>query len=245
MGLASVVLASCVATAPATSTARPLPSPTPTLFITTTAPTTAPPSRPAAFRYVAIGASDTVGVGASDPANGSWPARVAARLPAGSSFVNLGVSGSTAAQAVREQLPAALSDRPQLVTIWLAVNDLNDGVRPADYSNALRSLVDPLIRDTEARIFVGTVPDLRSVPAYAGQDLAALLARITTYNAAIAAIAAASPDRVVVVDLFAGSAALTSRGTVSKDGFHPSDDGYRIIADRFSAAVAKAGIPVR
>ena len=51
------------------------------------------PSPTAAVRYVAIGASDTVGVGATDPTTGSWPARVAALLPPGSAYVNLGVSG--------------------------------------------------------------------------------------------------------------------------------------------------------
>ena len=243
--VAASLVAACgsAPSAQVVSTTRPAPSPT--LFITTSAPTASPSPAPAAFRYVAIGASDTVGVGASDPANGSWPARVAARLPAGTSYTNLGVSGSLAAQAAREQLPAALASRPQLVTVWLAVNDLNASVSASDYAAALRSIIEPLAQQTEARIFVGTVPDLRSVPAYASQDQAALLARINAYNAAIAALAASRAGRVGVVDLFAGSAALTSTSTVSADGFHPSDDGYKLIADRFSAAIAKAGIALR
>jgi lysophospholipase L1-like esterase len=227
------------------ATATPRATVAPTLFVTTTAPTSSPSPATAAFRYVAIGASDAVGVGASDPASGSWPARVAARLPVGSSYVNLGISGSVAAQAGREQLPAALTLRPQLVTVWLAVNDLNAGLSPAEYAAALRSVIEPLAQRTDAKIFVGTVPDLRSVPAYAGQDQAALLARITAYNAAITAIAAASGDRVTTIDLFTGSAALTSTITVSADGFHPSDEGYKVIADRFIAAIAKAGIALR
>lgn len=243
--LIAAVAVSCATAAPPPGSATPVRTPTPTLFITTTAPTSSPTPGPAAFRYVAVGASDTVGVGASDPGSGSWPARVAARLPAGSSYVNLGVSGSIASQASREQLPTALSLRPQLVTIWLAVNDLNASVTAADYSAALRSVVEPLVRGTTARIFVGTVPDLRSVPAYAGQDLAGLLARTNAYNAGITALAAAFADRVVVVDLFSGSAALTSTITVSADGFHPSDDGYKLIADRFIAAIAKAGFALR
>ena len=243
--LFALVLVSCATAAPAASTTGPLRTPTPTLFITTTAPTASPTPGPAAFRYVAIGASDTVGVGASDPGSGSWPARVAARLPAGSSYANLGVSGSVASQASREQALTAVSLRPQLVTIWLAVNDMNANVSPADYLTALRSVVEPLVQRTAARIFVGTVPDLRSVPAYAGQDQAALLAKINAYNSVITAIAAAFNDRVLTVDLFTGSAALTSTITVSADGFHPSDEGYGLIADRFIAAIAKAGVALR
>ncbi|HLZ48612.1 MAG TPA: SGNH/GDSL hydrolase family protein, partial [Candidatus Limnocylindria bacterium] len=173
------------------------------------------------------------------------PARLAARLPAGTDYVNLGVSGSLAAQAGHEQVPRALALRPQLVTIWLAVNDLNASVGPAEYATALHSVIDPLVAGTSARIFVGTVPDLRTVRAYATTDQAALLERITAYNAAITAIAIASPARVTAVDLFTGSGPLVSAMTVSPDGFHPSDAGYALIADRFAKAIAGVGIPLR
>jgi lysophospholipase L1-like esterase len=92
---------------------------------------------------------------------------------------------------------------------------------------------------------MGTVPDLRPVPAYAATDKTALLARITAYNTAIAAIAAAYPGRVTAVDLFTGSAPLVSTITVSPDGFHPSDAGYALISERFAKAIADAGIPLR
>jgi lysophospholipase L1-like esterase len=238
-------LVSCTAPPAAVATTVPRATPTPTLFVTTTAPTGSPATTAATFRYVAIGASDTVGVGASDPRTGSWPARLAARLPAGTDYVNLGVSGSLAAQASREQLPAALGLHPQLATVWLAVNDLNASLPAADYAAALRSVIEPLASRTAARIFVGNVPDLRPVPAYAGIDPAVLLAQISAYNAAIAALAGAFPGRVTVVDLFTGSAPLVSTMTVSTDGFHPSDAGYGLIADRFAKAIADAGIALR
>jgi len=245
-GLAVGLLLAACSTAPAATTpTTPASTATPTLCITTSAPTASPTASARAFRYVAIGASDTVGVGASDPRTGSWPARVAAQLPAGADYVNLGVSGSLAAQAKSEQLPTALGLQPQLVTVWLAVNDLNASVSTTDYTSALRSVIEPLVSQTTARVFVGNVPDLRPVPAYAGTDLAALLTRITAYNAAIAAIAQAFPGRVTVVDLFTGSGPLVGTMTVSADGFHPSDAGYELIADRFVKAIADAGIAVR
>ena len=239
----ALLLAACSTAPAATRTTPPARTATPTLFITTTAPTPSPTAP--AFRYVAIGASDTVGVGASDPRTGSWPARVAARLPAGTDYVNLGVSGSLASQAARDQVPTALGLRPQLVTIWLAVNDLNASLSPTDYGAALRRIIGPLVSLTDARAFIGNVPDLRTVPAYAGTDQAALLARITAYNAAIAAVAASFPGRVTIVDLFTGSGPLVSTMTVSADGFHPSDAGYALIADRFTKSIAAAGIALR
>lgn len=241
----AAALAACSSTPAATTSAVPSQTRTPTLSSTTTAPTATPTTTAPAFRYVALGASDTVGVGATDPATGAWPARIAARLPARTDYVNLGISGSLAAQASHEQVPRAVALRPQLVTIWLAVNDLNASVSPIDYAAALHSVIDPLLSGTPARVFVGTVPDLRTVPAYAGTDQAELLGRITAYNAAIAAIAAASASRVTAVDLFTGSGPLVGAMTVSADGFHPSDAGYALIADRFAKAIADAGIPLR
>ena len=50
---------------------------------------------------------------------------------------------------------------------------------------------------------------------------------------------------MAVVDLFVGSGPLVSTMTVSADGFHPSDAGYALIADRFAKAIADAGIALR
>jgi len=219
----------------------------------TRGPTTSPISAPTAtaagssgIKYVAIGASDTVGVGANDPAKGSWPALVAARLPAGSPpYTNLGVAGSLTLQAVSQQLPGAIAQRPNVISVWLAVNDLNATIEPASFAESLRQIVDGLVQKTGATIFVVNVPDLRAVPVYSGVDKARLLAGIQAYNDAIAAIAARNADRVKVVDLFTGSAALVSTGTVSQDGFHPSDEGYQLIADRFANSMRANGVPLR
>jgi len=205
-------------------------------------PTAAPAGT---VRYVAIGASDAVGVGATDPATGSWPARVAKLLPPGSAFVNLGVSGSIALQARTAQLPGAIAQRPTVVSIWLAVNDMNATIEPASYANDLGAIVDALVSGTEAKIFLGNVPDVRPVPAYAEADKEALFRLIQAYNQVIAAIAARHPTRVVAVDLFTGSAPLVSTITVSSDGFHPSDAGYQLIADRFADAMRRSGVPLR
>lgn len=159
--------------------------------------------------------------------------------------MNLGVSGSLAAQAQREQLPAALRERPTIVTIWLAVNDLNAQVRPLDYAASLASIVDALVAGTDAAVFVGNVPDLRAVPLYAAADPNVLLAQISGYNAAVTAVVGKHPGRAALVDLFTGSAELTSQMTVSPDGFHPSDIGYALIAQRFAEAMRRSGIPLR
>ncbi|HEX9436961.1 MAG TPA: SGNH/GDSL hydrolase family protein [Candidatus Limnocylindria bacterium] len=269
----ALVLASCNVTSDvnvrATATPTPRPSPTPTASPTRTPATTPSPAAspsgsptpielggprgaepPGRLHYVAIGASDTVGVGSLDPVNGSWPSRVAALMPAERTYRNLGVSGSLAAQAQLEQLPTALREQPTVVTVWLAVNDLNaqlanQPMTPQTYGASLGVIVDALVQGTSARIFVGNVPDLRAVPVYAPLDALVLGALIQSYNAQVAAVAAKHGTRVTVVDLFTGSADLTSQITVASDGFHPSDAGYALIAGRFADAMRKAGIPLR
>jgi len=237
--ICAAFVTACSAAPASRPSATPKPTPSPT-----SPPATATAS--AGVKYVAIGASDTVGVGASDPAKGSWPALVAARLPAGSPpYTNLGVSGSLALQAVTQQLPGAIAQKPTLVSVWLAVNDLNATIDPASFADSIGQIVDGLVQKTTATIFIGNVPDLRTVPAYVEVDKTRLFAGIQAYNNAITAIAARYPDRVKVVDLFTGSAALVSTATVSQDGFHPSDEGYRLIADRFANAMRANGIPLK
>jgi len=83
------------------------------------------------------------------------------------------------------------------------------------------------------------------VPAYKDVDKNLLFQQITAYNAVIAQIASSAPGRVFAVDLFTGSAPLVSTITVSGDGFHPSDEGYRLIAERFANAMRANGVPLR
>jgi len=241
-----LLIVSCAPSHAAGTTAVPGRStPASVASIATTPAPTPSPSASAFVRYVAIGASDTVGVGAADPATGSWPARIAALLPPGAAYVNLGVSGSIAAQAKDQQLPSAITLRPTVISVWLAVNDMNKSIEPAAYRTALAAIVDGLVSGTEAAIFVGNVPDVRGVPAYKDVDKTALGAQIAAYNDAIAAVVKAHPNRAYLVDLFTGSAALVSTMTVSGDGFHPSDEGYKLIAERFTAAMRAAGVPLR
>jgi lysophospholipase L1-like esterase len=247
---AAILLAACGAGPAAAPTAAGAGTPTSTRTATvapTATPTPAPtsPTATATVRYVAIGASDTVGVGASDPTSGSWPARIAALLPPGSAFVNLGVSGSVAVQAKDAQLPGAIAQKPSVVSIWLAVNDMNATIEPASYRVALAAIVDGLVARTDAKIFIGNVPDVRGVPAYKDVDKNALFAQISAYNDTIASVVKSAPGRVFSVDLFTGSAPLVSTITVSGDGFHPSDEGYRLIAERFANTMRANGVPLR
>jgi acyl-CoA thioesterase I len=247
--VAGLVLLATLATACSASRTAATPKPTPTA---------------AQLVYVAVGASESVGVGATDPRRDAWTQvffRTA--LPRSAVFVNMAVPGSTVAEALAAQVPEAVALSPQVVTVWLNVNDILHGVAPASYEADLTRLVTALRRGGATKVLVANTPPLDDLPAYraclpgatttarqgapcpvsgplaaAVPGPAVLNAAVDAYNAAIARVVAATG--AVLVDLHAAGLAARANGTeaslVSSDGFHPSDAGYALVATTFAAA---------
>lgn len=189
--------------------------------------------------YVAIGASDAVGVGASDPAREGWVPRLGERLGPDTQVVNLGVSGTILHWALQQQLPQALAADPDVVTVWLAVNDLNALISLASYQADLDALLGALRQGTHARILVGNVPDLAGVASYQALGIPPALLRweVARWNRAIAAVAAR--HGATVVDLTGTWTELGQHPEyLSADGFHPSASGYERLAETFYTALA-------
>jgi acyl-CoA thioesterase-1 len=197
--------------------------------------TTTASSTPRPIRYVAIGASDTVGVGAAAPEHESWPAVLKGRLPAGSQLINLGISGSLLRQAVHQQLPVALEAAPDLVTVWLAVNDYGARVPLEPYLSDLSMLVGELRSKTRAAILVGNIPDLSTLPAAGRFDLRF----VDRWNAGIDE--AVRRNDAQLVDLRSTWQEVREHPEyISSDGFHPSTAGYRRLSEVFYAAAVLA-----
>ncbi|MPY93852.1 MAG: hypothetical protein GEV08_12550 [Acidimicrobiia bacterium] len=207
-----------------------------------------PPLEPAgpAVMYVAVGASDAVGLGADRPLSQAWP-QVLYRtaMTRATTFVNLAAEGSTVADALAQQVPSARDLEPSLVTVSLGVNDLRAEVDPADYEEQLGSLVRRLRRGGAARVLVANTPPIDHLPAYvaeAGGSFPAsddLLALVTAYNQAVARVAAV--EGAELVDLHAAGMAARAEGAeaslVAADGFHPSTAGHARIAAAFAAVL--------
>ncbi|HEX2173971.1 MAG TPA: SGNH/GDSL hydrolase family protein [Dehalococcoidia bacterium] len=192
--------------------------------------------------YVALGASDSVGVGTADPAQEGWVPQLHSRLPPGTRLVNLGVSGFRLAEAVEQTLPIAVDADPDIVTIWLAVNDFNARTDLGQYERDLDRLLGALAATEPRVILIGNIPDLTLVPVYAsfGVPKEALAAEVDRWNAAIDRQAVKHGARVV--DLHAQWLELADHPEyVSADGFHPSASGYRRLADLFYASLEAAG----
>ncbi|HEX3247630.1 MAG TPA: SGNH/GDSL hydrolase family protein [Chloroflexota bacterium] len=183
------------------------------------------------FTYVAIGASDAVGVGAASPETEGWVPRLGTLLGPDVRVVNLGVNGSTLEQAIKEQLGPAVDAQPDLVTIWLAVNDLNARVPLQRYESELDQLLTDVSQDGRC-VLVGNVPDLTRAPAYAGTDPQSLQTIIQSWNTVISSVVLRHGARLV--DLYARWQEMTERPElISADGFHPSSAGYERLAAVF------------
>jgi lysophospholipase L1-like esterase len=169
-----------------------------------------------------------------------------------STFVNLGVSGATVGEALAVQLPVALAAQPDVVTVWLAVNDLTHLVPVSAYEQQLRTLVHGLRRDGRTTVLVGNMPPVDRMPAYLaclpGADTTDVPCQlpivppptvvrelVASYNAAIARVVHA--ETAVPVDLSQGRD-LTR--LTSSDGFHPSTAGHRMVAAAFARALARS-----
>jgi acyl-CoA thioesterase I len=191
---------------------------------------------PAPLTYVAIGASDSVGVGADRPDAEGWVPVLHQALPPGSTLVNLGVSGALLRQALDQQLPVALDSDPDVITVWLAVNDLNARVPLERYSSDLDVLLRTLQEQTEASIFVGNIPDVARLPVYRQVDPELVDREVRRWNAVIAETTARNGAQLV--DLYTGWNELAEHPEyVGRDGFHPSSAGHRRIAELFRATL--------
>lgn len=191
----------------------------------------------ARLTYVAIGASDTFGIGADDPQTENWPTDLSAALGQSVHLVNLGIPGILLHQALDVEVPVALDAHPNLVTVWLAVNDLANNVPITSYTHDLDLLLSRIQKGApRARIAVANVPDLTQLPYFSEDDPQTLFSQIQAYNTAIASIVIRR--HAILVDLYRQWQQLRNHPEyISNDGLHPSTLGYTQIALLFYQAL--------
>ena len=219
---------------------------------TAAAPVTSPPL----VVYVALGASETVGVGTPNPIRDAFPQQLFQHLGQTAVMYNFGLPGETTQGALKDEVPGAVALRPTLATVWFNVNDLVAGVAPADYEAQLNDIVTGL-RATGARVLIANTPHLEHLPAFvacepnppAGSTKCPLGsvtiapdqvdAQVHAYNAATASVA--QRNGATLVDLYAaGDVPDLHPEYVSGDGLHPSAQGAAAIAATFALALGVA-----
>jgi lysophospholipase L1-like esterase len=195
------------------------------------------------FVYLALGASDATGVGATPLTEGYVfvvKRELDRRMP-GVFLVNLGVPGARI-DFIKEQVRVAkqLGTKANLVTLWTGANDLLHGDDPKTFRQDLRFILHTLRDDVSSNIVIGNLPDLTRLPRFQrAPESRVTVAKVTAYNEAIAQ--EARDVKASVVDLFAQP--VREDLIFDVDGFHPNDAGHREIARLFGQAIfTKLGV---
>ncbi|MBW5252261.1 SGNH/GDSL hydrolase family protein [Streptomyces sp. P01-B04] len=186
------------------------------------------------LRYVALGDSQTEGVGDGDDMVGlrGWADRLAEHLTTvspGVQYANLAVRGRVAGQVRAEQLEPALALRPDLATVVAGVNDLlRPRVDVAEVAGHLEEMFAALTA-AGAQVATLTIPDVAKIAPVARP----VRARVSELNTLIRA--AAARHGVAVAEI-AHHPVATDRRLWSADRLHASPLGHA----RIAAAVAQA-----
>lgn len=205
-----------------------------TLLLIGMAACTADRGSEGAMLYVAVGASDTVGVGTADPQREAWPrVFLHTALSADTRYRTFATSGATVATALQRQVPKAVELQPDVVTVWLNVNDLVRFVPAETYESQLRMAVRRLRRGGRATVLVANTPAVEQLPVVASYGISTDLVRsaVEAYNAAIERVVQA--EGAQLVDLHSPR---IEADFVAADGFHPSPAGHAAVAAAFAAA---------
>jgi lysophospholipase L1-like esterase len=184
-----------------------------------------------ALRLVLLGDSSALGVGveAVEETVGGQLARLIAEAGSRVSLSTVAVSGARCADLATQVARAQLGPRPDLAVVLVGANDATHLVRPGEAGAALATAVRRL-RDAGTAVVVATCPDLGAVRAIAPplRHLVGWYGR----RVAKAQTAAAHAAGAAVVDMAAqvGPVFRADPGMLCFDGFHPSADGYRVMA---------------
>ncbi|MFJ2772891.1 SGNH/GDSL hydrolase family protein [Streptomyces sp. NPDC087300] len=190
-------------------------------------------------RYVAIGDSQTEGLGDGDEQHGyrGWADRFAEILAAGNpdlTYANLAVRGRRTAGIKAEQLGPALALKPDLVTVMAGMNDL---VRPGFDAARVAADIEEMFTELTAagaRVATVTFPDIGRVSPLARRALP----RVLDLNARIRA--AADRHGVAVLDTFPHRVTTDPR-LWSRDRLHASPLGHARIAAGMADALGVPG----
>ena len=190
--------------------------------------------------YAALGASDAAGVGVEDPQRDGWVQTLARRLPQPARLVNLGIPGVRLFEALEVELPPALEAKPQLITIWLVVNDILTGIPLDRYRADLDRLLRALRGGADAKIAIGNVPNAPDSVPYLGLPPAERRVIAERWNAAIAA--AAAVHGATLVDLHRRWPLHEHPEFIGPDRLHPTAAGYRSLAETFHTVLTEERI---
>jgi len=146
-------------------------------------------------------------------------------------LINSGIPGDTAPGGLYRLQQDALSYSPDLVLVQFALNDAFCGCSVAEYSRATQAIIERIRQESSAEIMLLT----STLPA--DQDEAAVMA---PFYAALKDIARDKACAIALVDEHwraAIAAGIPHESLVLHDRVHPSEEGYRLMAEAVMACL--------
>ena len=170
---------------------------------------------------VCFGDSLTFGIGASKGMD--YPSQLSKLID--NAVINRGIPGDTTRTALRRLKRDVLSLDPDIVLITLGGNDLKNGIPKEVAFRNLKQIVQTLQRQG-AQVIIGglKLPGMDRGFGKGYEDLAQ------------------QTGAFLIPDIFAG---IVSNPKLMSDPIHPNNNGYRIIAKKFSNALASLEVEAK
>lgn len=198
-------------------------------------PDVAPSQDADGVRYLALGDSLSMGVGAGDEKL-AFPARLAdlwREQGCAVELKNVGVGGYTAEQVLSEEVPAIDEFAPTVITFQVGANDVAKSVPIDEYRRNVEAVLDAAT-GSGAQVIVLAQNDWPQSPQMRelGRDVSK--ERSAFDDVLIAEAAERGADFVDLRPLFAKQA---DDGQWAGDGLHPTADAYEAWAEQLAEAV--------
>lgn len=197
------------------------------------------------FVFVALGDSTVEGAGASHHKRsftGIIYSMINERFPK-TRYHNFGKFGSSTKDVINEQIDKAIALKPDLVTISVGVNDMNNKILPKTFSRNLTFIIEQLQKETNAKIVINNLPDFTSSSALSRTHRSLGKLIISRYNKAIEKVA--SDTDVFFIDLYSQSKVYAKHypELIAEDKFHPSDFGHALWANTIMTSIEQHIFP--
>lgn len=197
------------------------------------------------FIFVAIGDSAAEGVGATDHTRsytGIIYSMIKEQFPK-TEYHNFARFGASSKEVIDEQLKQTIEMNPDLITISVGANDINQKVLPKKFASQLRHIIETLQKETHAKIVINNMPDFTKSHGLSRMHRTISSLVISRYNKVIEKVA--SEYDVFFVDLYTHSKVYAKfyPEVIADDKFHPSDFGHALWANTIMTAIANHIFP--
>jgi len=182
--------------------------------------------------YVSLGDSLTAGVGV-DSYKQSYPYLIAEKLSVKNNIIleNRSVPGFKSSDIKNMLLPIAISDKPDIITLLVGINDIREDVSKKDFEKNYEQILESLTQTTKAKIYIINIPFIGSGSLILPPYNYYFNFKTKEFNEIIKDLA--QKNNVSYIDLYS----LTTKefeksdSYYSVDLFHPSAKGYAFLAN--------------